>query len=177
MADYSDAALLTGHFAHMAAELKAGKRSAPSPAEWQKIACDNEAEKAAQSVAKQIFELQSSIDKEKEQLEIVTISAAGPMIVMGLFAGESDILRVEGLLLATKQPAALIIHANQLALTITKKSSADAKPEEDATQIGFVIFDQLEKRTKSKPENKSKPQGDPKTSTAKAKTTKTKRKN
>lgn len=168
---YSDAALLTGNFAHMAAELKAGKRNAPSPDEWQKTACDNDAEAAAQSVAKQIFELQSKIDKEKEQLEIVTISAAGPMLVMGLFAGEGDILRVEGLLVSNKQPAAVIIHASQLALTITKKSSADAKPEEDATQIGFVIFDQLEKRAKEKPQADSEQKP-----AAKAKTTRTKRK-
>ncbi|WP_026480375.1 hypothetical protein [Ahrensia sp. 13_GOM-1096m] len=171
MPDYSDAALLTGNFAHMVAELKAGKRKAPSPDEWQKTACDNEAEQAAQSVAKQIFELQSAIDKEKEQLEIVTISAAGPMLVMGLFAGEGDVMRVEGLLLSSKQPVALVIHASQLALTITKRSTAEAKPEEDATQIGFVIFDQLEKRAKAKPEVA--PQKKP---AAKAKTNRTKRK-
>lgn len=171
MTRYSDAALLKGEYTHMAAELRAGERSAPSPAEWQKASCDNAAEASAQSVAKQIFELQATLDDEKEQLEIAAWSAAGVMIVLGLFPGEGDLVRLEGHLLNSKQPVAQLIHANQLSLTITKRSTEEVAPEEDAAQIGFVIFDQLAKRGKAKAATKKKA-ATTKTTT-KSKTTKT----
>lgn len=168
---YSDAALLKGEYTHMAAELRAGERSAPSHAEWQKTSCENVAEAAAQAVAKQIFELHSTLDGEKEQLEIGAWSAAGVMIVLGLFPGEGDLVRLEGHLANSNQPVAQLIHANQLALTITKRSTQEAPPEEDATQIGFVIFDQLAKRSKTKAATKKKTT---KTRTTKTTATKTK---
>ncbi|MGB7432225.1 MAG: hypothetical protein WA921_07130 [Ahrensia sp.] len=146
MTRYSDAALLTGDFAHMAAEFKAGNRAAPSADEWGKTACDNGAEQAAQSVAKQIFTLQGQIDKEAEQLEIAAMSLAGPMIVSGVFPDDGDMLRIDGHLVATKQPVAVLTHISQLALTITKSPIAETKPEDDGLKIGFVIFDELEKR-------------------------------
>lgn len=157
MPRYSDAALLKGDYTHMAAELRAGERGAPSPAEWQKTSCANAAEAAAQAVAKQIFELHSTLDGDKEQLEIAAWSAAGIMIVLGLFPGEGDLVRLEGHLLNSKQPVAQLIHANQLSLTITKRSTEEVAPEEDAAQIGFVIFDQLAKRGKAKAATKKKP--------------------
>lgn len=159
MPRYSDAALLKGEYTHMAAELRAGERAAPSPADWQKTSCDNAAEASAQAVAKQIFELQSTLDAEKEQLEISAWSAAGAMIVLGMFPGEGDMVRLEGHLINNKQPVALLTHATQLALTITKRSTQEVAPEEDATQIGFVIFDQLANRGKANAtsEKKSKP--------------------
>ena len=150
MPRYSDAALLKGEYTHIAAELRAGERAAPSPADWQKTSCANAAEATAQAVAKQIFELQSTINGEKEQLEIASWSAGGLMIVVGLFPGEGDLVRLEGHLLNSQQPVAQLIHAHQLALTITKRSTEDVPPEEDAAQIGFVIFDQLAKRGKQK---------------------------
>ncbi len=150
MPRYSDAALLKGEYAHMAAELRAGERSAPTPAEWQSTSCENAAEETAQAVARQLFELQATLEGEEEQLEIASQSAAGIMIVLGLFPGEGDLIRLEGHLLNSKQPVAQLIHAHQLALTISKRNMADAAPEEDAMRIGFVIFDQLAKRANSK---------------------------
>jgi hypothetical protein len=98
--------------------------------------------------------------------------------VLGLFPGEGDLVRLEGHLLNSQQPVAQLIHAHQLALTITKPSTEDVSPEEDAAQIGFVIFDQLAKRGKVKvaakrktPASKAKA---PKTKTAKTQATKTK---
>ena len=177
MPRYSDAALLQGEYTHMAAELRSGERDAPSPADWQKTSCENAAEASAQAVAKQIFELQSTLDGEKEQLEIASWSAAGIMIVLGLFPGEGDLVRLEGHLLNSQQPVAQLIHAHQLALTITKRSTQEAPPEEDAAQIGFVIFDQLAKRGKAKAATKKKaatPKAASKTKTTKTQATKTK---
>lgn len=156
MTRFSDAALLKGDYAHMAAELKAGQRHAPSPGEWSKTACDDGAEAAAQSVAKQIFALQEQIDTEVEQLEIAAQSAAGPMIVSGLYPGTGDLLRVDGHLVSTKQPVAIVIHASQLNLTITKSPLAETQPEDDGLKIGFVIFEELAKRAKkAKPAKKA----------------------
>lgn len=150
MPRYSDAALLKGEYAHMAAELRAGERNAPTPADWNATSCENAAEETAQSVAKQLFELQATLKGEEEQLEIAAMTAAGIMIVLGLFPGEGDLIRLEGHLLNSNQPVAQLIHAHQLALTISKRNIADAAPEEDAMRIGFVIFDHLAKRANSK---------------------------
>lgn len=171
MQRYSDAAMLKGDYAHMVAQLRSGERSVPSPDEWQQTSCDNAAEAAAQAVAKQIFELQSTLDENNEQLEITAISVAGIMVVVGLFPGDGDLIRIEGNLLTSKEPVAQIIHANQLELTVKKRPTADSAPEEDATRIGFVIFDQLTEHSKSKtgpkrkatPEAKSKKSQPPKT--------------
>lgn len=156
MTRYSDAALLTGDFAHMAAELKAGNRAAPSEEAWGKTACDNSAEAAAQSVAKQIFALQSEIDKQTEQLEIAAMSLAGPMIVSGVFPDDGEMLRIDGHLVSNGQPVALLTHATQLALTITKSATNETKPEDDGLQIGFVIFDELEKRATARKKARAK---------------------
>lgn len=169
MTRYSDAALLTGDFAHMAAELKAGNRAAPSEEAWGKTACDNSAEAAAQSVAKQIFSLQSEIDKETEQLEIAAMSLAGPMIVSGVFPDDGEMLRVDGHLVSNTQPVAVLIHASQLALTITKSTTAETKPEDDGLKIGFVIFDELEKRAAARKKQNSNKATAKKTTAKKAK--------
>lgn len=169
MTRYSDAALLTGDFAHMAAEFKAGNRAAPSADEWGKAACDNGAEEAAQAVAKQIFALQSQIDGNKEQLEIAAMSLAGPMIVSGVFPDDGDMLRIDGYLVSNKQPAAVLIHASQLALTITKSTTAETKPEDDGLKIGFVIFDELEKRAAARKKQNSNKATAKKTTAKKAK--------
>ncbi|MEL6435274.1 MAG: hypothetical protein AAFP99_00630 [Pseudomonadota bacterium] len=152
MTKYSDAALLKGDYAHMAADLKAGKRGLPSADDWKRASCDqhNRAELAAQAVAKQIFGLQKQIDHETEQLEIAAISAAGPMIVSGVFPEDGDMIRVDGHLISDKRPVALLIHASQLALTITKSTTNETNPEDDGLKIGFVIFDELEKRAEAR---------------------------
>ena len=146
MTDYSDAALLKGDYAHMAAELRAGKRSAPTPEDWQKAPCTDEAERAARAIAQQIFGLQTSIDAETERLEITTLTAAGPMIVTGLHPAEGDLLRIDGHLTNPLRPAAHVVHASQLALTISKRPAAETAEEDDGVRIGFVIFDELAKR-------------------------------
>ena len=160
MTDYSDAALLTGDYAHMAAELRAGKRSAPSPEEWQKAPCTNNAESAARAIAQQIFGLQSAIDAENERLEITTMTAAGPMVVTGLHPAEGDLVRIDGHLVNPLRPAAHVVHASQLALTITKRSAAEIKEEDDGVRIGFVIFDELAKRAASAEPADDAPMGD-----------------
>lgn len=170
MTRYSDAALLTGDYAHMAAELKAGNRAAPSEEAWGKTACDNGAEAAAQSVAKQIFALQSQIDKQTEQLEIAAMSLAGPMIVSGVFPDEGDMLRIDGHLVSNKQPVAVLMHTSQLALTITKSATAETKPEDDGLKIGFVIFDELEKRAAARKKTSADKTSAKKTTAKKAKT-------
>ncbi|MEN0002144.1 MAG: hypothetical protein AAF940_14775 [Pseudomonadota bacterium] len=166
---YSDAALLKGDYAHLASDLKDSQRGLPSKEDWQRAACNehNRAEMAAQAVAKQIFNLQQQIDRDTEQLEIATISAAGPMIVSGVFPEDGDMLRVDGHLIADKRPVALLIHAHQLALTITKSTTAQTNPEDDGLKIGFVIFDELEKRAEAR--QKARAKSEPKPSPKKAK--------
>ncbi|MEL6920482.1 MAG: hypothetical protein AAFO77_05575 [Pseudomonadota bacterium] len=158
MTRYSDAALLKGDYAHLAAELKNGKRGLPSSDDWKRAKCDehNRAEIAAQSVAKQIFALQEQIDRETEQLEIATISAAGPMIVSGVVPDNGDMVRVDGHLISDKRPVALLLHSSQLALTITKSTTEQTNPEDDGLKIGFVIFDELEKRAEARQKARSK---------------------
>ena len=91
MTRYTDAALLTGEYAHLAAQLRAGERAVPGPLEWEKTACDNQAEEAAQDVAKHIFAFQQSLDPETEQLEVVSYSAAGQIRVLAVVPGEGDL--------------------------------------------------------------------------------------
>jgi len=150
---FSDAALLKGNFAHMAAEFRAGERPAPKTKDWNKTAVDTPAEEAAQDVAKHIFALQQSIDEKNERIEVLAFSAVGEMKVLGLVPGEGDLIRVDGILPDGK-PVAILIHASQLALTFIAVP-LEEKPEEDGLAIGFLIFDELKKR-KAKRAKKSK---------------------
>ena len=150
MTRYTDAALLTGEYAHLAAQLRAGERAAPGPLEWEKTACDNQAEEAAQDVAKHIFAFQQSLDPETEQLEVVSYSAAGQIRVLAVVPGEGDLLRIDGLLMPEGQPASVIIHAAQLSLTLTRVPLSNDGSEDDGLKIGFVIFDELKERQKAR---------------------------
>ena len=149
MTRFSDAALLKGDFAHMASEFRAGNRAAPKKKDWRKAACDNQAEEAAQEIAKHIFALQQDIDPEKEALEITTFTAAGPMKVMGLLPGEGDIIRIDGVL-PNGNPIAHVVHATQLALTFTKAVLKADESVDDGLDIGFVIFEELKERKKKR---------------------------
>ncbi len=151
MTRFSDAALLKGDYAHMAAEMRAGDRNAPKPKDWDKTACDNRAEEAAQEVAKHIFAVQQSIDPKKEQLEILTFSAAGQMKVIAIHPGEGDMLRIDGVLVPQGAPASVVIHASTLSLTFVRAPVAkDEEAQDEGLQIGFVIFDELEERQKAR---------------------------
>lgn len=155
MTRYSDAALLKGDYAHMAAELRAGDRKPPDQKDWDKTACDNRAEEAAQDVAKHIFAVQQSLDPEKEQLEILTFSAAGQMKVIAIHPGEGDVLRIDGVILppgpAGGKPASVVLHAGQLSLTFVRAPLAKNEEEQDeGLKIGFVIFDELQERQKAR---------------------------
>ena len=150
MTRYTDAALLTGDYAHLAAQLRAGERAAPGPLEWDKTACDNQAEEAAQDVAKHIFAFQQSLDAETEQLEVLSYSAAGQIKVLAVVPGEGDLLRIDGLLMPAGKPASVIIHAAQLSLTLTRVPLATDGSEDDGLKIGFVIFDELKERQKAR---------------------------
>ena len=149
MSRFSDAALLKGNFAHKAAELRAGQRAAPKEKDWNKASCDNQAEEAAQEVAKHIFSLQSSVDAEKEKLEILHFTSVGMMRVLALVPGEGDILRLDGVL-ENGNPVAQAMHASQLSLTFIKAPLKREENEDDGLQIGFLIFDELTKRRKAR---------------------------
>ena len=156
MTRYTDAALLTGEYAHLAAQLRAGERAAPGPLEWDKTACDNQAEEAAQDVAKHIFAFQQSLDPETEQLEVVSYSAAGRIKVLAVVPGEGDLLRIDGMLMPEGQPASVILHAAQLSLTLTRVPLATDGSEDEGLRIGFVIFDELKERQKARYRKKKK---------------------
>lgn len=149
MTRFSEAALLTGKFAHMAAEFRAGNREAPKPKDWKKVANDNQAEEAAQEVAKHIFALQQAIDEKTERLEIMHFTAVGPMKVLALVPGEGDILRLDGVL-QSGEPVSQAMHASQLTLTFTKAPLKEDEAEDDGLEIGFLIFDELSKRRKAR---------------------------
>jgi len=146
---FSDAALLKGNFAHMAAEFRAGNRTAPKAKDWNRVANDSAAEDAAQEVAKHIFALQQSIDEKAEKLEIMHFTAVGPMKVLSLVPGEGDILRLDGLL-ESGDPVSQAMHASQLTLTFTKAALKNEEAEDDGLEIGFLIFDELKKRRKAR---------------------------
>ncbi len=151
MTRFSDAALLKGNFAHMATEFRAGDRSAPGSGDWQNAACDNQAEEAAQEVAKHIFALQQLIDETSEKLEISYFTNAGPMKVMALVPGEGDVLRIDGML-ETGDPVSQVMHASQISLTFTKVPLDSGDENDDGLEIGFLIFRELEKRQKERNE-------------------------
>jgi hypothetical protein len=146
---FSDAALLTGKYAHMAAEFRAGTRSAPRAKDWKKAACDNQAEEAAQEVAKHIFALQQSVESGSEKLEIMHFTAAGLMKVHAVIPGDGDILRLDGVL-ESGNSVAQAMHATQLSLTFVKTPLKPDEPEDDGLSIGFLIFDELTKRRKAR---------------------------
>ena len=149
MTRFSDAGLLKGDYAHMAAEFRAGNRTAPAKKDWRKVACDNQAEEAAQEVAKHIFELQQQVDHETEKLEIMHFTAAGPMTVLAVVPGEGDVLRLDGVL-ETGDPVAQAMHASQLSLTFVKAPLKPEEEEDDSLKIGFLIFDDLTERRKKR---------------------------
>jgi hypothetical protein len=149
MSRFSDAALLKGKFAHKVAELRAGQRTAPKQKDWNGASCDNQAEETAQEVAKHIFSLQSSVDAEKEKLEILHFTAIGIMRVLALVPGEGDVLRLDGVL-ENGNPVAQAMHASQLSLTFVKAPLKKEEDEDDGLQIGFLIFDELTKRRKAR---------------------------
>ena len=146
MTRFSDAALLKGDFAKML-------KDPPKESEWSKTACDDDSEAAAQSIAKQIFGFQKSIDPAKEKLEVVTFSALGPVKVLAVMPLEGDLIRVDGINPANGAPVSMIQSVNQLSLTFTKAPVQSQNPQEnpdddDGMQIGFVIFDELKERKK-----------------------------
>ena len=137
MTRFSDAATLSGDFAKMADKL-----------DWSKVEPDSDSEFSAKEIGKQISMLAASIDPEKEKLHVTTMTAQGPMIVMGLFPSDGDILRLEGIS-PEGQPLAHIIDVDNLALTISRHP-IDDKKDDDGLKIGFVIFDELDARTTEK---------------------------
>ena len=148
MTRFSDAALLKGDFAAML-------KNPPKAAEWNKAACDNNAEEIAQSVAKQIFAMREQLDPQKEKLEVITYSSMGPIKVFGIMPIDGDLMRIDGLNPATNSPVSIIQHVEQMSLTFTKASVTSSKSEDkldddDGLQIGFVIFDELKERKKSR---------------------------
>ena len=169
MTRFSDAALLKGDFATML-------QNPPKEAEWKKASCDNGSEAAAQSIAKQIFAFQKSIDQSKEKLEVITFSAMGPIKVLGVMPMEGELMRIDGINPTNNAPASIIQHVEQLSLTFTKAAVKSANPSEqpdddDGMQIGFVIFDELKERKKVRDAAKRKKPAR-KTSTRKAATKK-----
>ncbi|MEM9278836.1 MAG: hypothetical protein AAGA76_09695 [Pseudomonadota bacterium] len=146
MTHFSDAALLKGDYATML-------KSPPNEAEWKKTACDNGSELAAQSIAKQIFAFQKSIDQQKEKLEVVTFSALGPVKVLGISPMDGELMRIDGIRPENNMPVSMIQHVEQLSLTFTKVPAQSENPENQlddngGMQIGFVIFDELKERKK-----------------------------
>ena len=148
MTRYSDAALLKGDFATML-------KDPPKEAEWKKVSCENGAEEAAQSIAKQIFAMQQQLDPQKHRLEVITFSSIGPIKVMGLVPIDGDLIRIDGLNSEARKPVTILQHVEQLSLTFTVSEVTEPKaegdePEDDGAQIGFVIFDELNARKKSR---------------------------
>ncbi|MDJ0613235.1 MAG: hypothetical protein QNJ29_06120 [Rhizobiaceae bacterium] len=148
MTRYSDAALLKGDFATML-------KNPPKEAEWKKASCDDGSEAAAQAIAKQIFGFQQSLDPKKEKLEVVTFSSLGPIKVLGLSPMDGELMRIDGVNPSDASPVSIVQHVEQLSLTFTKAPVQSDNPEEhpdddDGLQIGFVIFDELKERKKTR---------------------------
>lgn len=148
MTRFSDAALLKGDFATML-------QNPPKEAEWNKTDCENIAEEAAKSVAQQIFAMREQLDPKKEKLEVITFSSMGPIKVLGIMPVDGDLMRIDGLNPADMSPVSIVQHVGQMSLTFTKAAVKSENPEEepdedDGGQIGFVIFDELKTRKKSR---------------------------
>jgi len=148
MTRFSDAALLKGDFAGML-------HNAPKDADWSKTACDNGAEAAAQSIAKQIFALREQLDPETEKLEVVTFSSMGPIKVLGVMPIDGDMMSINGVNPADGSAVMIMQHVSQLSLTFTKakvvsENGEENPDEDDGMKIGFVIFDELKERKKAR---------------------------
>lgn len=148
MTRFSDAALLKGDFATML-------QNPPADSDWGKAACDNGAEAAAQSVAKQIFSMREQLDPKKEKLEVITFSSIGPIRVLGIMPIDGDLMRIDGLNPADMSPISIVQHVGQMSLTFSraavKSENAEENPDDDdGMKIGFVIFDELKERKKSR---------------------------
>lgn len=143
MTQFSDAALLRGDYAKML-------KNPPKEAEWKKAACDNGAEEAAQSIAKQIFGFQQAINQKTEKLEVVTFSSLGPIKVLGITPIDGDLMRIDGMNPDKKMPVSIIQHIEQLSLTFTKVplQADEGEDDDDGLRIGYVIFDELKERKK-----------------------------
>lgn len=152
MTRFSDAALLKGKFAFHADQLRESTKASSAKVDWSNIEPENTAEEAAQEVAKHIFAFNEAIDSKKEQLEIMTLTAAGQMKVLGLAPGEGDILRVDGVLMPDQIPTSIVIHSSQLALTFVRVpiETPQEEAESESNRIGFVIFDDLQDRQKAR---------------------------
>lgn len=149
MTRFSDAALLKGKYAYHADQLRAA--AGKDPVDWEEAAADSVAEEAAQEVARHIFAFNEALDKDAEQMEIMTVTAAGQMKVLAIVPGESDLLRVDGVVMPQELPASIVVHASQLALTFVRVPiDKKAKEKDDGAQIGFVIFDDLKDRQKAR---------------------------
>lgn len=149
---FTDAALLKGKYAFHAEQLRASSATSAKKVDWTKIECGNQAEEAAQEVAKHIFAFNEALDPKKEQLEIISMTAVGQMKVLGLAPGEGDILRVDGVLMPDELPTSVVVHASQLALTFVRVPIKADEPEQtsESNRIGFVIFDDLQDRQKAR---------------------------
>lgn len=149
---FTDAALLKGKYAFHAEQLRASSSASANKVDWSKIECGNQAEEAAQEVAKHIFAFNEALDPKKEQLEIISMTAVGQMKVLGLAPGEGDILRVDGVLMPDELPTSVVVHASQLALTFVRVPIKADEPEQtsESNRIGFVIFDDLQDRQKAR---------------------------
>lgn len=142
MTRFSDAALLKGDYAKML-------KNPPDESDWRKAACDSGAEETAQTIAKQIFGFQQSLDEKSERLEVVTFSSLGPIKVLGITPLEGNMMRIDGHKPDSASPISIVQNISQLSLTFTKVASTPDEPEvEDGLQIGFVIFDELKERKK-----------------------------
>lgn len=155
MSRYSDAALLKGDFAAML------NKPAPEEAEWSKTACDNGAEAAAQSIAKQIFAMRQQLDPKTEKLEVITFSSMGPIKVLGIMPIDGDLMRIDGLNPVDSVPVSIVQHIAQMSLTFTRAAVTSDNPEgepdkDDGMRIGFVIFDELKERRKVRETEKRK---------------------
>ncbi len=146
---FSDAALLKGDYAKML-------KNPPGEAEWKKAACDNGSEEVAQAIAKQIFGFQQSLDQKTEKLEVIALSAVGPVKVLGISPMEGDLMRIDGINPVEKKPVAIIQHVEQVSLTFTKTPVEPENPDDDGLKIGYVIFDELTERKKERDASKRK---------------------
>lgn len=149
---FTDAALLKGKYAFHAEQLRAGSVASDKKVDWSTIEVGNQAEEAAQEVAKHIFAFNEALDPQKEQLEIISMTAVGQMKVLGLAPGEGDILRVDGVLMPEELPTSVVLHASQLSLTFVRVPIKIDEPEKtsESNRIGFVIFDDLQDRQKAR---------------------------
>lgn len=163
MPRYSDAALLTGKFSSKRTQLQAGaengRRRHPADRDWREVSNDNDAEIAAQEIARQIFAFEKSLaenseknpEQSKQRIEILTFAPAGQMRVLALVPCDGDMMRIDGTLLPDNQPASAMIHVSQLSLSFVPVAAENSDDEiDDGLAIGFVIFNELKERQKAR---------------------------